>query len=149
MMVYLKNMAGFKMDFFKGMSYDDIRPIFEKHFNSNVAFLEKSEKELEEEASKALKRKNFRVDAVEDFKEYTPMDYYCWLKTYNYTELVEKVEDDKESEELKKCLKIIPDDGDKVTIDAKPLSSKSPIIVDYKIYKEGKKNYFQIFSKQM
>nr|GFA08593.1 hypothetical protein [Tanacetum cinerariifolium] len=24
----------------------------------------------------------FGVDAVEDFKEYTIMDYYCWLKTY-------------------------------------------------------------------
>nr|GEV00897.1 hypothetical protein [Tanacetum cinerariifolium] len=58
MMVYLKNMDGFKMDFFKGMSYDDIRPIFEKHFNSIVGFLEKSKKELEEEASKALKRKS-------------------------------------------------------------------------------------------
>nr|GEW46174.1 hypothetical protein [Tanacetum cinerariifolium] len=58
MMVYLKNMAGFKMDFFKGMSYDDIRPIFDKHFNSIVGFLEKSKKELEEKASKALKRKS-------------------------------------------------------------------------------------------
>nr|GEU38051.1 hypothetical protein [Tanacetum cinerariifolium] len=58
MMVYLKNMAGFKIDFFKGMSYDDIRPIFEKHFNFIVGFLEKSEKELEEEESKALKRKS-------------------------------------------------------------------------------------------
>nr|GEX29446.1 hypothetical protein [Tanacetum cinerariifolium] len=56
-MVYLKNMAGFKMNFFKGMSYDDIIPILEKYFNFNVAFLEKSEKELEEEASRALKRK--------------------------------------------------------------------------------------------
>nr|GFA53054.1 hypothetical protein [Tanacetum cinerariifolium] len=34
------------------MTYDEIRPIFEKHFNSIVAFLEKGEKELEEEASK-------------------------------------------------------------------------------------------------
>nr|GEY79164.1 hypothetical protein [Tanacetum cinerariifolium] len=25
----------------------------------------------------------FGVDAVEDFKEYTLRDYYCWLKTYN------------------------------------------------------------------
>nr|GEZ74219.1 hypothetical protein [Tanacetum cinerariifolium] len=41
MVIYLKNMAGFKMDYFKGMSYDDIRPIFENYFNSNVAFLEK------------------------------------------------------------------------------------------------------------
>nr|GEW00709.1 hypothetical protein [Tanacetum cinerariifolium] len=52
MMVYLKNMAGFKMDFFKGMTYDGIRPIFEKHFNFIVAFLEKGEKKLEEEESK-------------------------------------------------------------------------------------------------
>nr|GEV12120.1 uncharacterized mitochondrial protein AtMg00810-like [Tanacetum cinerariifolium] len=58
MMVYLKNMTGFKMDFFKGMSYDDIGPIFEKHFNSIVGFLEKSEEQLEKEASKALKRKS-------------------------------------------------------------------------------------------
>nr|GEZ64482.1 hypothetical protein [Tanacetum cinerariifolium] len=30
MMIYRRNIAGFKMDYFKGMSYDDIRPIFEK-----------------------------------------------------------------------------------------------------------------------
>nr|GEX63369.1 hypothetical protein [Tanacetum cinerariifolium] len=57
----------------------------------------------------------------------------------------QKVEDDKEYEELKQCLEIIPDDGDDVTIDATHLPSNSPTIVDYKIYKEGKKNYFQIF----
>nr|GEY35932.1 hypothetical protein [Tanacetum cinerariifolium] len=57
----------------------------------------------------------------------------------------QKVKDDKESEELRKCLETIPDDGDEVTIDATPLSSKSPIIVDYKIYQERKKSYFQIF----
>nr|GEY20434.1 RNA-directed DNA polymerase, eukaryota [Tanacetum cinerariifolium] len=49
----------------------------------------------------------------------------------------QKVEDDKESEELKRCLEIIPDDGDDITIDATPLSIKTPII-DYKIYKEKK-----------
>ncbi|GKE42957.1 hypothetical protein Tco_1470241 [Tanacetum coccineum] len=36
----------------------------------------------------------------------------------------------------------IPDDGDDVTIDATPLSTKSPTIVDYKIHKEGKKSFF-------
>nr|GEV95972.1 hypothetical protein [Tanacetum cinerariifolium] len=25
---------------------------------------------------------SFGVDAIEDFKEYTLRDYYCWLKTY-------------------------------------------------------------------
>nr|GEX41076.1 hypothetical protein [Tanacetum cinerariifolium] len=52
MMVYLKNMAGFKMDFFRGMTYTEIRPIFKKHYNSIQAFLEKGEKEIEEEGSK-------------------------------------------------------------------------------------------------
>nr|GEV23627.1 hypothetical protein [Tanacetum cinerariifolium] len=53
----------------------------------------------------------------------------------------QKIEDDKESAELKQCLEIILDDGDDVTIDATPLSSKFSTILDYKIYKEGKKNY--------
>nr|GEW01249.1 retrovirus-related Pol polyprotein from transposon TNT 1-94 [Tanacetum cinerariifolium] len=37
------------------MSYDDIRLIFEKYFNSNVAFQEKTKEQLEEEESRALK----------------------------------------------------------------------------------------------
>ncbi|GKC35952.1 hypothetical protein Tco_1048336, partial [Tanacetum coccineum] len=56
----------------------------------------------------------------------------------------QKVDDDKETKELKQCMKIISDDGDDVTMEATPLSTKSPTIVDYKIYKEGKKSYFKI-----
>nr|GEV55370.1 retrovirus-related Pol polyprotein from transposon TNT 1-94 [Tanacetum cinerariifolium] len=54
MMIYLKNMVDFKMDFFKGMTYSEIRPIFEKHYNSIQTFLEKVEEEVtvqEEEAT--------------------------------------------------------------------------------------------------
>nr|GEW81965.1 retrovirus-related Pol polyprotein from transposon TNT 1-94 [Tanacetum cinerariifolium] len=40
MIVYLKNIAGFKMDYFKGMTYDEIIPLFEKHYNYNQAFLD-------------------------------------------------------------------------------------------------------------
>ncbi|GJS82234.1 hypothetical protein Tco_0748775 [Tanacetum coccineum] len=54
----------------------------------------------------------------------------------------QKVEEDKEFGELKQCLEIVPDDRDDVTIDATPLSIKSPTIVNYKIYQEGKKSYF-------
>nr|GEZ37339.1 hypothetical protein [Tanacetum cinerariifolium] len=46
-----------QMDYFKGISYDDIRPIFEKYFNYNVAFLEKTKEQMEEEDNRALKRK--------------------------------------------------------------------------------------------
>nr|GFA39541.1 hypothetical protein [Tanacetum cinerariifolium] len=55
-MIYLRNVAGFKMDYFKGMTYDDIRPIFKKYFNSNVAFLQKTNEQIDEEDSRALKR---------------------------------------------------------------------------------------------
>nr|GFC15892.1 hypothetical protein [Tanacetum cinerariifolium] len=58
MMIYLRNVVGFKMDYFKGMTYDDIRLIFEKHFDSNVAFLKKTKEQMDEEDSRALKRPN-------------------------------------------------------------------------------------------
>nr|GEW15422.1 putative ribonuclease H-like domain-containing protein [Tanacetum cinerariifolium] len=83
------------MDFFKGMTYDEIRPIFEKHFNSIVAFLEKGEEELEEEASKKSKRKS------ETSEE----------------KVAKKQKLDEEVEELKTHLQIIPNDEDDVYIE--------------------------------
>nr|GEY49003.1 hypothetical protein [Tanacetum cinerariifolium] len=56
MMIYLRNVARFKMDYFKGMTYDDTRLIFEKKFKSNVAFLQKTKEQIKEEDSRALKR---------------------------------------------------------------------------------------------
>nr|GEX74714.1 uncharacterized mitochondrial protein AtMg00810-like [Tanacetum cinerariifolium] len=47
MMVYLKIMAGFKMDFFKGMSYDDIRPILRS--NSTLLFASSKPKNLSDD----------------------------------------------------------------------------------------------------
>nr|GEV82757.1 coiled-coil domain-containing protein 97 [Tanacetum cinerariifolium] len=58
-----------------------------------------------------------------------------------------KVADD-DTAELKRCLEIVPeDDDDVVEIEATPQSSKSPTIVNYKIYKEGKKSYFKIIKE--
>nr|GEV44170.1 hypothetical protein [Tanacetum cinerariifolium] len=110
-----------KMDFFKGMSYDDIRPIFEKYFNSNVAFLEKIEKELEEKTSRALKRKS------KSSKE----------------KAVKKQKYDEEVEELKKYLQIVPNDDDDVYTEATPLALKVPV-VDYQIHIENNKPHYKI-----
>ncbi|GJT58829.1 hypothetical protein Tco_1002362 [Tanacetum coccineum] len=41
----------------------------------------------------------------------------------------QKVDDDKETKELKQCMEIISDDGDDVTIEATPLSTKSLTIM--------------------
>nr|GEV83162.1 hypothetical protein [Tanacetum cinerariifolium] len=50
----LTNVVGFILDYFKGMSYVDIRPIFEAKFNSNVDFLLKTKEQMEKEESRAL-----------------------------------------------------------------------------------------------
>nr|GEW32775.1 hypothetical protein [Tanacetum cinerariifolium] len=58
MMMYLKNVAGFKLDYFKGMFYDDIHPIFEAKFNSNVDFLLKTKEQIEKDENRALQTIN-------------------------------------------------------------------------------------------
>nr|GEX79800.1 retrovirus-related Pol polyprotein from transposon TNT 1-94 [Tanacetum cinerariifolium] len=58
MMIYLKNIAGYKFDFFKGISYDEIRPIFQARFDANMRFLFKSREEMEEEDREVLKSIN-------------------------------------------------------------------------------------------
>nr|GFA25078.1 hypothetical protein [Tanacetum cinerariifolium] len=58
MIMYLKNVAGFRLDYFKGISYDDIRPIFEAKFNSNIEFLLKTKEQLEEEENRAIQSIN-------------------------------------------------------------------------------------------
>nr|GEV46362.1 hypothetical protein [Tanacetum cinerariifolium] len=58
MMMYLKNVVGFKLDYFKGMSYDDIRPIFLAKFNLNMDFLLKTKEKMEEEENIALQTIN-------------------------------------------------------------------------------------------
>ncbi|GJU53833.1 hypothetical protein Tco_1227547 [Tanacetum coccineum] len=47
----LKNQRGYKMSHFKGMSYEDIRPIFERVWDQNQAFIPKDSK-IEKEVMK-------------------------------------------------------------------------------------------------
>ncbi|GJT65944.1 hypothetical protein Tco_1017424 [Tanacetum coccineum] len=54
-----------------------------------------------------------------------------------------EVDDNQEATKIKELTKIVSDE-EEVTIDLIPLATKPPTIVDYKIYKEGKKNYYQI-----
>nr|GEY86138.1 hypothetical protein [Tanacetum cinerariifolium] len=63
MMIYLKNMAGFKMDFFKGMSYEKIRPLFEEEYKK-VQTMYKEGPEIDTERIKAT-RTRIRKEKVE------------------------------------------------------------------------------------
>ncbi|GKD82002.1 hypothetical protein Tco_1348841, partial [Tanacetum coccineum] len=51
--------------------------------------------------------------------------------------------EDKETTELKSLMEVIPNE-EEVAVYAIPLTTKPPSIVDWKIYKEGKKSYYQI-----
>ncbi|GJW34984.1 hypothetical protein Tco_0057904 [Tanacetum coccineum] len=62
------------------------------------------------------------------------------LKKQKLDENVEAEVDDEA--EMKKHMEIVPDD--EVEIDVIPLSTKPPIVVDWKIIKEEKMGYFQI-----
>nr|GEX13859.1 hypothetical protein [Tanacetum cinerariifolium] len=104
MMIYLRNMVGFKMEYFKGMSYDDIRPIFEKYFNCNVAFLKKTKEQMEEEDNKALKRTS------ESLAE----------------KAAKKPKLDEEVEEIRKHLQIVPNNDDDVYTEAIPIKNNEP-----------------------
>ncbi|GJY79725.1 hypothetical protein Tco_0485526 [Tanacetum coccineum] len=132
MSTYLKNMVGYKNNQLKNKSFDDIQKLFDKamkrvniFIDMNTELVEGSEVRAEAEmAQESSSKRAGKALEQESSKK-------------------QKVEEDKESKKLKQCLEIIPDDGDDVTIDATPLSTKSPTIVNYKIYKGGKKNYFK------
>nr|GEX70160.1 hypothetical protein [Tanacetum cinerariifolium] len=94
MMMYLKNVAGFNLDYFKGMSYDDIRLIFEVKFNSNVDFLLKKKEQIEEEENEEVEdlKRHLEIMPDEDdvYTEATPLARKVPVVDYEIIELNNK-----------------------------------------------------------
>nr|GEW92543.1 hypothetical protein [Tanacetum cinerariifolium] len=109
----------------KGMTYSEIRPLFEKHFNYNQAFL----KEVNEEVT--LLEKEVEVEAHK--REGESLE----------KEVTKKQRMDEKAEDLKSHLQIVTNDDDDVYTKATPLASKIPIVY-YKIHFERNKPYFKI-----
>nr|GEU53755.1 hypothetical protein [Tanacetum cinerariifolium] len=80
MIIYLKNMTGFKMHFFKGMTYNEIRPIFKKYYNLNHAFLERVKEEVTGQKKEGCKRKVNDDDDV--FIEAKPLSSKVYVVDY-------------------------------------------------------------------
>nr|GFB61465.1 hypothetical protein [Tanacetum cinerariifolium] len=118
------NTAGYKMDFFKGMTYAEIYPIFQARFDENMRFLFKSREEMEEEDHKIIKSINE-----------TPAQ-----KAAKRRKLSEEAQ---EAEDLKKRLEVVDDKDDDVFIEASPLARKVPV-VDYQIVLIDNKPRFKI-----
>ncbi|GKC17278.1 hypothetical protein Tco_1014060 [Tanacetum coccineum] len=126
MITYLKNMKGYKD--LKSKDFDSIKELFDKAFKRVNMFVdyktdlgEGSLKRVGDELEREVTKKK-KVDDVQETAE---------------------VDDGQEATKIKELMKIIPD-KEEVAIDVIPLATKPPTIVDWKIHKEGKKNYYQI-----
>ncbi|GKC28780.1 hypothetical protein Tco_1036074, partial [Tanacetum coccineum] len=82
------------------------------------------------------RRKHFAAKRAEEKRNKPPIKHLEGTKK-------QKVDDDKETAELKQFMEVILDE-EEVAINAMPLAVKSPKIIDWKIHKEGKKSHYQI-----
>nr|GFC82193.1 hypothetical protein [Tanacetum cinerariifolium] len=111
MISYLKNTEGYKMEFFKGKTYDQILPIFQARFDANMKFLFKTKEEMEKEDKEIIKSINE-----------TPAQ-----KAAKRRKLSEKAQ---EADNLRGRLEIVQDEDDDVFVEAIPLAQNVPV-VDY------------------
>ncbi|GJU11128.1 hypothetical protein Tco_1133524 [Tanacetum coccineum] len=139
MSTYLKHMGGYTYKQLKGKSFDEIQKLFDKEMKRVNTFVsmgsevqenkEKKEEGREETAKGSRKKMRGRKRAGKEQQKESSKK--------------QKVEEEKESEEVKeddevelKKLLVIKKDED-IAIDAIPLAIKLPVIIDYKLHKEG------------
>ncbi|GJR27040.1 putative ribonuclease H-like domain-containing protein [Tanacetum coccineum] len=127
MSTYLKNMAGYKHSQLKIKSYDEILKLFDKEMKRvntfvdiNSEVVKGSETRTEESSKRAGDELKYDMSKKKKVDEH----------------------DDQEEEEIKKHIEIVQDE--EIAIDAIPLATKPPVIVEYKIVKEGKIGHFQL-----
>nr|GEZ04512.1 hypothetical protein [Tanacetum cinerariifolium] len=113
MISYLRNTKGFKMEFFKGLKYDDILPIFQARFDANLKFLFKTREEIGKEDEEIIKSINE-----------TPAQKASKRRRLN--------EQAKEDEALRKQLEVVVDKDDDVFLEATLIGRKVPV-VNYEI----------------
>ncbi|GJV59201.1 hypothetical protein Tco_1465301, partial [Tanacetum coccineum] len=148
MCMYLKNQGGYKQSHFKGMSYEDIRPIFERVWDQNNAFVPQDyeiEKEVMKRPGFDFQQKSSKKRSREDSDEDNAKK--------------QKLEDDAEKEELRDSMDVVPRDD--IAIDVESLATKYPI-VDWKthvltenmmyyqiIRADGSSKNYKIFSEML
>nr|GFD16832.1 hypothetical protein [Tanacetum cinerariifolium] len=113
------------MAFFKGKTYDQIRPIFQTRFDANMRFLLKSKEEMEKEEEEIIKSINE-----------TPAQ-----KAAKRRRLHEQA---KEAEDIKKQLEVVADEDDDMFVKATPIGTKV-LVVNYEIVMINNKTRYKIF----
>ncbi|GKG14826.1 hypothetical protein Tco_0354426, partial [Tanacetum coccineum] len=117
-LVYIRRSGGCKQSHFKGMSYEDIRPIFKRVWDQNNDFVPKDskiEKEVMKRSGFNFQQKSSKKRSKEDSDEDNAKK--------------QKLEDDAEKKELRDSMDVVPRDD--IAIDVESLANKYPI-VDWK-----------------
>ncbi|GJV44397.1 hypothetical protein Tco_1428933 [Tanacetum coccineum] len=132
MSTYLKNMGGYKYNQLKSKSYDEIQKLFDKEIKRVNTFIPMDSevmksKEGTEESSKRIE------DELESDKS----------KKAESSEKKAEGSRKKSIAEMKKHMEVVQDD-EEIAIDAIPLATNRPIIVEYKIVKEGQKGFYHL-----
>ncbi|GKA48029.1 hypothetical protein Tco_0740987, partial [Tanacetum coccineum] len=122
MCMYLKNQGGYKMSHFKGLSYEEITPIFERVWDQIQSFVPMdSEKEKGSEKKTRGRRKKSlaRKIAKETLSEESAKK--------------QKLEDNAEKEELQVYLNIVPEEE---SLDVESLATKQDVLELYRLVKD-------------
>ncbi|GKD56207.1 hypothetical protein Tco_1289594 [Tanacetum coccineum] len=145
MSTYLKHMGGYTYKQLKGKSFDEIQKLFDKEIKRVNTFVDMGS-EVQESKEKKVKgskettkssrkkmigRKRARKEQQQESSKKQRME------EDKESDKVEEVNEDDESE-VKKHLVIKKDEY--IAIDAIPLATKLPVIIDYKLHKEGRED---------
>ncbi|GJR47403.1 hypothetical protein Tco_1315506 [Tanacetum coccineum] len=158
MCLYLKNQGEYTMSYFKGMNYEYIRPIFERVWDQNQAFIpmgseiekevmKRSRFDLQQESSKPVEEEIVQQDDVIAEQAARGRRNKSLARKRVRETLSEesakkqKLEDDTKKEELQVYLNIVPKDE---SLDVESLATKYPI-VDWETHiLANDKYYYQI-----
>ncbi|GJS17297.1 hypothetical protein Tco_0411769 [Tanacetum coccineum] len=124
-------MASYKQSQLKNKSFAKIQKLFDKAMTRVKMFVDMDSELVKESLKKAeaeMAQESSSKRACDE-QEQEPIKK-------------QKVDDDKEREDLQQCFEIILDD--EVAIDAILLATKPAVIIDYKIHRKGKQCYYEI-----
>ncbi|GJS29989.1 hypothetical protein Tco_0490609 [Tanacetum coccineum] len=132
MSTYLKNMAGYKHSQLKSKSYDEIQKLFDKEMKRVNTFMDMNSEVVKGSEARIEESSKRAGDELKSNKS----------KKQKLDEHVVTEKDDQEEAEMKRHIEIVKDD--EVAIDAIPLATKPPVIVEYKIDNDGRMGYFKL-----
>ncbi|GKA67080.1 hypothetical protein Tco_0766888 [Tanacetum coccineum] len=168
MSTYLKNMGGYKYNQLKSKSYNEIQKLFDNEMKRVNTFIpmdsklvkskegtkessKRTEDELESDKSKKAESSEKKAEGS---KKKSISKKRAGKEQKQESSKRQRMEDDKETDEhkeageddeaeMKKHMEVVQDD-EEIAIYAIPLATKPPIIVEYKIVKEGQKGFYHL-----